>query len=208
MPLTEWNIEGNVCKAVFGNWKQRLIHDRPPLVVMVPRRLPISDPFLFSLYLLPSTDDLYSTIGCHPTRSSEFESYKKGGAEGYLSELSLLLDKHARSLSPKGKAVAVGECGLGEYWDLSGRYCHFHASRLTISKPHQLLSFRLRSTSLRSSRCSEATFRTSTRSLNQVQTSTIPSFKKLQFRFRFNSLPTSTRTSNSITESSSNPTDR
>ena len=55
------------------------------------------------------TTDLYATVGCHPTRSKEFENFD-GGAEAYLSALDALI---AANLSGKGRVVAVGECGLG-----------------------------------------------------------------------------------------------
>ncbi|KAI8879492.1 Mg-dependent DNase [Backusella circina FSU 941] len=47
---------------------------------------------------------LYSTVGCHPTRSTEFEKYKNGGPEAYFNELLKL------TTSPS--VVAIGECGL------------------------------------------------------------------------------------------------
>ena len=51
----------------------------------------------------------YATIGCHPTRSKEFEEFPAGPA-GYLEELDKLIAAH---LTGKGRVVAVGECGLG-----------------------------------------------------------------------------------------------
>jgi TatD DNase family protein len=49
--------------------------------------------------------DLYATIGCHPTRSAEFEK----DPSGYFQALDELI---GANLSGPGRAVAVGECGL------------------------------------------------------------------------------------------------
>ena len=45
---------------------------------------------------------LFCTVGCHPTRCSEF---KEGGA-AYADGLKRLINAH------RGRVVAVGECGL------------------------------------------------------------------------------------------------
>ena len=38
---------------------------------------------------LAKTDErLFATVGCHPTRCGEFESFAEGGPEGYLNSLS------------------------------------------------------------------------------------------------------------------------
>ncbi|KAJ6621573.1 hypothetical protein B0H10DRAFT_1789430, partial [Mycena sp. CBHHK59/15] len=50
----------------------------------------------------------YCTIGCHPTRSSEFDKYKSG-PDAYLLALDKLV---ASNLQGSGRAVAIGECGL------------------------------------------------------------------------------------------------
>jgi TatD DNase family protein len=49
--------------------------------------------------------DLYATVGCHPTRSTEFEK----DPSGYLQALDDLVGAH---LTGPGRAVAIGECGL------------------------------------------------------------------------------------------------
>jgi TatD DNase family protein len=52
---------------------------------------------------------LFATVGCHPTRSTEFDKHP-GGPEAYLQELDTLVGAH---LHGKGRVVAIGECGLG-----------------------------------------------------------------------------------------------
>jgi TatD DNase family protein len=52
---------------------------------------------------------LYATVGCHPTRSTQFDQYR-GGPEVYLQDLDKLIENN---LEGKGRVVAVGECGLG-----------------------------------------------------------------------------------------------
>ncbi len=48
---------------------------------------------------------LYSTVGCHPTRCSEFEEYKDG-PQAYYDELLKV------ATSASSTVVAIGECGL------------------------------------------------------------------------------------------------
>lgn len=54
--------------------------------------------------LVQEHEDLYTTIGCHPTRCEEFE--KSGDPDGYMNKLLEIARQH------KDKIVAVGEFGL------------------------------------------------------------------------------------------------
>ncbi|KAG0250074.1 TatD DNase [Mortierella polycephala] len=60
-----------------------------------------------ALDLVKGHDGLFMTVGCHPTRCSEFESHPDG-PEGYFSALKAMLE----SSEVKKKVVAIGECGL------------------------------------------------------------------------------------------------
>ena len=59
--------------------------------------------------LLTSTAGLYATVGCHPTRSKQFDDFK-GGPDAYLQALDALIEENLTGI---GRVVAVGECGLG-----------------------------------------------------------------------------------------------
>ena len=63
----------------------------------------------FNMELIDHITGFYATIGCHPTRSGQFDKFK-GGPSAYLDALDKLIEKHLRG---KGRVVAVGECGLG-----------------------------------------------------------------------------------------------
>lgn len=54
---------------------------------------------------------MYCTVGCHPTRSSEFVKYKRG-ASAYLEALSDLIKANGPDANGKSKVVAIGELGL------------------------------------------------------------------------------------------------
>lgn len=55
------------------------------------------------------TAGLFTTIGCHPTRASDFEKHA-GGPSAYLKELGDLIE--GNMISQGGRVVAIGELGL------------------------------------------------------------------------------------------------
>ena len=61
-------------------------------------------------------DHLVTTVGCHPTRCSEFETTKNTTPDEYLHNLSQLI------ISNPGKVAAIGEFGLGKFF---GMLCSF-----------------------------------------------------------------------------------
>ncbi|KAJ7492782.1 Mg-dependent DNase [Mycena latifolia] len=73
----------------------------------------------------------FCTIGCHPTRSAEFETFK-GGPDAYLSALDAIV---ANNLHGKGRAVAIGECGLD--YDRT----HFAMPDLALARKYSLPLF-------------------------------------------------------------------
>ncbi|PWN26913.1 hypothetical protein BDZ90DRAFT_221469 [Jaminaea rosea] len=62
-----------------------------------------------SLCSQPGKEDLYCTVGCHPTRSKEVAKHP-GGLKAYMAALDELLTEHSKHNG--GRVVAVGECGL------------------------------------------------------------------------------------------------
>lgn len=58
-----------------------------------------------ALELAKSHENMFSTVGCHPTRCNEFESHPSG-PDFYLEELSTLAQ------TSNSKVVAIGELGL------------------------------------------------------------------------------------------------
>eukprot|EP00731_Ephydatia_muelleri_P025740 Em0017g823a len=60
-----------------------------------------------ALQLASADERLYITVGCHPTRSQEFEQLQPGSSgDGYFQELLSMIT------SNPGKVVAIGECEL------------------------------------------------------------------------------------------------
>ncbi|GAA5878501.1 hypothetical protein JCM16303_002102 [Sporobolomyces ruberrimus] len=60
------------------------------------------------LKLASQYDGLFATVGCHPCRANEMEKYE-GGVEAYIETLDKIIEENK---GKKGKALAVGECGL------------------------------------------------------------------------------------------------
>ncbi|KAH7334389.1 hypothetical protein B0J17DRAFT_673142 [Rhizoctonia solani] len=89
---------------------------------------------------LASQFGYYATVGCHPTRSSQFDSFK-GGPEAYLERLDQLIASH---LTGRGRCVAVGECGLDydrlHFSPIPTQQKHFR-SQLALAKKYNLPLF-------------------------------------------------------------------
>ncbi|KII93770.1 hypothetical protein PLICRDRAFT_171480 [Plicaturopsis crispa FD-325 SS-3] len=89
---------------------------------------------------LAKQHNLYATIGCHPTRSAEFDKFRTG-PEGYLQELDKLIQEN---LTGKGRVVALGECGLDydrlQFASEDTQRRHFR-SQLALAKKHHLALF-------------------------------------------------------------------
>ncbi|KAK0564288.1 hypothetical protein OC844_001784 [Tilletia horrida] len=58
-----------------------------------------------TLDLIASHPDIYTTLGCHPTRATQFDAHP-GGSAGFARDLRDLVQRAG------GKCVALGECGL------------------------------------------------------------------------------------------------
>ncbi|KAG0704347.1 hypothetical protein DFH29DRAFT_911944 [Suillus ampliporus] len=82
----------------------------------------------------------FATVGCHPTRSKEFDTHP-GGPEAYLQELDRLI---SANLHGKGRVVAIGECGLDydrtHFASEDVQRQHFR-SQLALAKKYKLPLF-------------------------------------------------------------------
>ncbi|KAI0715392.1 Mg-dependent DNase [Earliella scabrosa] len=82
----------------------------------------------------------YATVGCHPTRSAQFDQFPSG-PEKYLEELDKVI---ANNLTGAGRVVAVGECGLDydrtHFAPADVQRRHFR-SQLTLAKKYHLPLF-------------------------------------------------------------------
>ncbi|KAJ7596867.1 Mg-dependent DNase [Mycena floridula] len=84
--------------------------------------------------------ELFATVGCHPTRTSEFDKFR-GGPSAYLQGLDRLIQDN---LTGKGRVVAIGECGLDydrlHFADEATQRKHFR-SQLSLAKKYHLPLF-------------------------------------------------------------------
>ncbi|TBU34703.1 Mg-dependent DNase [Dichomitus squalens] len=89
---------------------------------------------------LASQLGFYATVGCHPTRSKQFDDFR-GGPAAYLEELDKLI---AANLTGKGRVVAVGECGIDydrtHFASREVQRRHFR-SQLSLAKKYHLPLF-------------------------------------------------------------------
>ncbi|KZO89655.1 Mg-dependent DNase [Calocera viscosa TUFC12733] len=85
---------------------------------------------------------IYATVGVHPTRTSQLESYPSGAAV-YLGLLEELIEQNSKPKG-KGKIVAWGECGLDydrlQFSDVDTQKKHF-ATQLKLAQKHGLPLF-------------------------------------------------------------------
>lgn len=90
--------------------------------------------------ILSRKHGLYTTIGCHPTRSKEFDAFHSGPV-GYLEALDDLIKNN---LEGRGRVVAVGECGLDydrtRFASPAVQKTHFR-SQLALAKKYHLPLF-------------------------------------------------------------------
>jgi len=86
---------------------------------------------------LAKEHELYATVGCHPTRSTEFEK----DPNGYYKALDELV---GANLSGRGRVVAIGECGLDydrtHFASVAIQQKHFR-SQLALAKKYHLPLF-------------------------------------------------------------------
>ncbi|KAI0307683.1 Mg-dependent DNase [Multifurca ochricompacta] len=86
---------------------------------------------------LAKRHNFYATVGCHPTRSTEFEK----DPSGYLQALDDLV---GANLSGPGRVVAIGECGLDydrtHFASRAIQQKHLH-SQLALAKKYHLPLF-------------------------------------------------------------------
>lgn len=89
---------------------------------------------------LAKAHSFYATVGCHPTRSTQFDKFKDGPS-AYLNALDTLIEENIRG---KGRVVAVGECGLDydrtNFADPETQRKHFR-SQLSLAKKYHLPLF-------------------------------------------------------------------
>ncbi|KAI5124147.1 hypothetical protein M0805_000957 [Coniferiporia weirii] len=89
---------------------------------------------------LAKKHSLYATVGCHPTRSAQFDKFRSGPT-GYLSALDRVI---ADNLTGNGRVVAIGECGLDydrlRFADEEVQKKHFK-SQLSLAKKYHLPLF-------------------------------------------------------------------
>ncbi|KZV77702.1 Mg-dependent DNase [Peniophora sp. CONT] len=84
--------------------------------------------------------NLYATVGCHPTRSNEFDAYADG-ADAYFNALDKLIEDN---LSGPGRVVAVGECGLDYdrlHFSSAEIQQKYFRQQLALAKKHHLPLF-------------------------------------------------------------------
>ncbi|KZT57861.1 Mg-dependent DNase [Calocera cornea HHB12733] len=85
---------------------------------------------------------VYATVGVHPTRTSQLDSYPSGAAV-YLGHLEELIEQNSKPKG-KGKVVAWGECGLDydrlHFSDIDSQKRHF-ATQLGLAQKHGLPLF-------------------------------------------------------------------